>query len=84
MARTGFSASISTCNQGDLSADLIIVGPGSLYTSLLANLLVPDISAAIKASKALRFYVCNVTSQPGETDGYSAFDHVEAFRKQFE
>ena len=63
-----------------LSADLIIVGPGSLYTSLIANLLVPDISRALKASKALRFYVCNVTSQPGETDGYSAFDHAEAFQ----
>jgi len=64
-----------------LSADLIIVGPGSLYTSLVANMLVPDILRAVKASKALRFYICNVTSQPGETDGYSAQDHANAFKK---
>ena len=64
-----------------LSADLIIVGPGSLYTSLVANMLVPDILRAVKASKALRFYICNVTSQLGETDGYSAQDHANAFKK---
>ena len=61
-----------------LGADLIVVGPGSLYTSILANLLVPDISRALKASKAMKFYISNTTSQPGETDDYSVHDHVNA------
>lgn len=59
-----------------LSADLIIVGPGSLYTSLLPNLLVPDLANALRASKALKFYVCNVATQPGETDGFNCLDHI--------
>ncbi len=67
--------------QAILGADLIVVGPGSLYTSILANLLVPDISRALKASKALKFYVANITSEPGETDGYSVDDHVDAIEK---
>jgi uncharacterized cofD-like protein len=57
-------------------AELIIIGPGSLYTSILPNLLVPEIAAAIKASNAPKIYVCNVMTQPGETEGYSAADHV--------
>jgi uncharacterized cofD-like protein len=64
--------------QAILSADLIVVGPGSLYTSLLPNLLVPDLAEAVRASRALKFYVCNVASQPGETDGFSCGDHVRA------
>jgi uncharacterized cofD-like protein len=64
--------------QGILSADLIIVGPGSLYTSILPNLLVSDISEAIRHSKAARFVVCNVATQVGETDSYSCFDHIKA------
>jgi uncharacterized cofD-like protein len=67
--------------QAILSADLIIVGPGSLYTSLLPNLLVPDISAAIQSSRALKFFVCNVATQPGETDGYNCEDHVLTINK---
>lgn len=59
-----------------LAADLIVIGPGSLYTSILPNLLVPDISASIRASRALKIYVCNVATQPGETDGYSCLDHI--------
>ncbi len=59
-----------------LSADLIIIGPGSLYTSLLPNLLVSDLAEAVRASRALKFFVCNVATQPGETDGYSCGDHV--------
>jgi len=66
--------------QAILGADLIVVGPGSLYTSMLPNLLVPDIVKAIKASGALSVYVCNVATQPGETDGYSVTDHYEALR----
>jgi len=64
--------------QALLGADMIVVGPGSLYTSLLPNLLVRDIAAAIRASDAVHIYVCNVATQPGETDGYSAGDHVRA------
>lgn len=59
-------------------ADAIILGPGSLYTSILPNLLVDGISAALRASPALRIYICNVMTQPGETSGYRARDHVEA------
>jgi uncharacterized cofD-like protein len=62
--------------QALLSADLIVIGPGSLFTSILPNLLVPDIAAAISASRALKIYVCNVATQPGETDGYSSHDHA--------
>ncbi|SHJ16145.1 conserved hypothetical protein, cofD-related [Clostridium amylolyticum] len=58
-------------------ADAIIMGPGSLYTSVLPNLLVKDIAYAIKKSKALRIYVSNIMTQPGETDGFTASDHVK-------
>jgi uncharacterized cofD-like protein len=61
-----------------LEADLIALGPGSLYTSLLPNLLVHDLAEAIAASRALKVYVCNTATQPGETEGYSVQDHVDA------
>ena len=61
-----------------LDADLIVVGPGSLYTSILPNLLVKDLAAAFRASGALRVYVCNLATQAGETDGYNALQHVQA------
>ncbi|HEY5671625.1 MAG TPA: uridine diphosphate-N-acetylglucosamine-binding protein YvcK [Anaerolineales bacterium] len=64
-----------------LAADLIIVGPGSLYTSILPNLLVPDILEAIRASRALRIYVCNVATQPGETQNYTCGDHIRAIEE---
>jgi uncharacterized cofD-like protein len=64
--------------QAILNADLIVIGPGSLYTSLLPNLLVPDLMAAIRASRAVKVYVCNIATQPGETDLYSCYDHVRA------
>lgn len=64
--------------QAILSADLIVIGPGSLFTSILPNLLVPDIADAIRASKALKLYVCNVATEPGETDQYSCLDHIRA------
>lgn len=64
--------------QALLDADLIVVGPGSLYTSILPNLLVKDVTAALRASKALKIYVCNLATQAGETDGYDAADHVRA------
>ncbi len=63
--------------QAILAADLIIIGPGSLFTSIMPNLLVPDIVAAIQASRALKLYICNVATQPGETDGYNCEDHIK-------
>lgn len=63
-----------------LNADLLIVGPGSLYTSILPNLLVPEIVQAIVASRALKIYVCNVANQPGETDGYKCSDYLETIQ----
>jgi uncharacterized cofD-like protein len=64
--------------QALLAADLIVIGPGSLYTSILPNLLVPDLAAAVRASRALKIYVCNVASQEGETDHFTCGDHVRA------
>jgi uncharacterized cofD-like protein len=63
--------------QAILASELIVIGPGSLYTSILPNLLVPDIAAAIQASRALKIYVCNVATQQGETEGYSCEDHIK-------
>lgn len=59
-------------------ADFIIMGPGSLYTSVIPNLLVPEIREAIASSTAPRIYVCNIMTQPGETDGYTVADHIKA------
>ena len=60
------------------SADLIVIGPGSLYTSLLPSLLVPGIRSAIESARGLRVYVSNVATQPGETEGYTLSEHVAA------
>jgi uncharacterized cofD-like protein len=64
-----------------LAADLIIVGPGSLYTSLVPNLLVPDLAEAIRASRALKLYIVNIATQHGETDGYTGGDHLRAIEE---
>jgi uncharacterized cofD-like protein len=64
-----------------LAADLIVIGPGSLYTSILPNLLVPRILEALRATSALKVYVCNVATQPGETDGYTAQAHLSALER---
>jgi uncharacterized cofD-like protein len=64
-----------------LDADMIILGPGSLYTSVLPNLLVSGIRRAFAASPALKLYVCNVATQPGETDGLGVSDHVAAIEE---
>jgi uncharacterized cofD-like protein len=64
-----------------LNADLIVVGPGSLYTSLLPNLLVQDLLGAIKSSRALKIYVCNLATQSGETDLYSCYNHTQALEE---
>ncbi|MBQ3819827.1 YvcK family protein [bacterium] len=62
-------------------AEIIILGPGSLYTSVIPNLLVSEISDEIAKSNAKKIYVCNIMTQPGETDGYSVCDHVSAIIK---
>lgn len=62
--------------QAIAEADLIIIGPGSLYTSIIPNLLVPEITQAIANSQVPRLYVCNVMTQPGETDGFTVSDHI--------
>ncbi|WP_128896137.1 gluconeogenesis factor YvcK family protein [Longirhabdus pacifica] len=59
-------------------ADGIVIGPGSLYTSILPNLMVPKIASAVKNSKAKKIFVCNVMTQPGETDNYTVSHHVNA------
>lgn len=63
------------------NADLITIGPGSLFTSLVPNLLVRDISAAIIASQAVKIFVCNLMTQPNETLGLSAADHVRVLHQ---
>jgi uncharacterized cofD-like protein len=62
-------------------ADAIVLGPGSVYTSIVPNLLVDGVAEAIGRSRAVRIYVCNVMTQPGETDTYSASDHVRAIAR---
>lgn len=61
-----------------LSADLILLGPGSLYTSIIPNLLVDGIVDALKKARAPKIYVLNIMTQDGETEGYTAFDHLDA------
>jgi uncharacterized cofD-like protein len=64
-----------------LSADLIVIGPGSLYTSILPNLLVRDLIASLHSSRALKIFVSNIATQTGETDAYSGYDHVRALEE---
>ncbi|MGI6091595.1 MAG: YvcK family protein [Veillonellaceae bacterium] len=59
-------------------ADAVILGPGSLYTSVLPNLLVKGVAEALRETQAVKIYICNVMTQPGETDGYTAAQHVKA------
>jgi uncharacterized cofD-like protein len=61
-----------------MEADMIVIGPGSLYTSILPNLLVEGIREAVQASNATKVYVCNVAIEPGETEGYTVADHLQA------
>lgn len=62
------------------SADTIILGPGSLYTSVIANLLVDEIGEAVRGARARKVFLCNTSIQRGETDGYTATDHLDALR----
>jgi len=64
--------------QSILNADMIVVGPGSIFTSILPNLLVPDLLAAFQSSRALKVLVCNIATQKGETDQFTISDHVTA------
>lgn len=64
--------------QAILQADLVVIGPGSLFTSILPNLLVPGISQALNSTAAKRLYVCNLATQTGETDNYVVADHMDA------
>lgn len=59
-------------------ADMIVLGPGSLYTSLIPNLLIPEITQAIQRSNGKKVYVGNIMTQPGETDSFTASDHLKA------
>ena len=63
------------------SADLFVFGPGSLFTSVIPNLLIPGMREAVAARTARRIYVANIMTQPGETDGYTLSDHVAAFQR---
>ena len=65
-----------------LDADIICIGPGSVYTSIVPNLLIPGITAAIKESTAFKVYICNVMTQQGESDSFSASQHVSAILNQ--
>ncbi|HVF56679.1 MAG TPA: uridine diphosphate-N-acetylglucosamine-binding protein YvcK [Pyrinomonadaceae bacterium] len=63
------------------AADLITIGPGSLYTSILPNLLVERVAGCIGAARAVKIFICNMMTQPGETDGYTARKHLEVVRR---
>jgi len=62
-------------------ADIIVIGPGSLYTSVISNLLVGGIKDALRSTKAVKIYLCNIVTQPGQTDNYTASDHIKAVIK---
>ena len=62
-------------------ADAVVMGPGSLYTSVISNLLVKKISSAVRRSSALKIYISNVMTQPGETDNFTVSDHIKTLRK---
>jgi uncharacterized cofD-like protein len=77
----GNAKALSEAVQAIKDADAIILGPGSLYTSVIPNLLVEDIAKAVQRTKAIRIYVSNVMTQPGETDDFGVEDHVKAILK---
>ena len=70
--------------QAILQADVIVIGPGSLYTSIIPNFLVDGISDALKKSSAPKVLVCNVATQPGETDGFGVSEHWGEFESHSE
>jgi len=74
----GSASVLEDSRRAILDADMIVLGPGSLYTSVIPNLLVSGVTDAILKSGAIKVYVCNVMTQPGETEGYTAGDHISA------
>jgi uncharacterized cofD-like protein len=62
-------------------ADVIVIGPGSLYTSIICNLLVGGIKEALQNTKAVKIYLCNIVTQPGQTDNYTASEHIKAITR---
>ena len=62
-------------------ADLVVIGPGSLYTSIMPSLLLPELMAAVRSSPALKLYICNVATQKGETQGFDLADHLAALER---
>lgn len=72
---------LSEAMQAIQEADAIVMGPGSLYTSITSNLLVKDISKAVKKSNAIKIYISNIMTQPGETTGFKVSDHLKVLRK---
>lgn len=81
MIRPQNAVALPQAIQAILEADMIVIGPGSLYTSILPNLLVSDVSKVLQASKAQKLYVCNVATQKGETSGYTIVDHVSTLQR---
>lgn len=73
----GFTGSVEAIR----AAEMVVIGPGSLYTSILPNLLVAEIAEALRTTTAPIVYVCNIATQPGETTGYNVTDHVEALER---
>ena len=67
--------------QAILDADIVVIGPGSLYTSILPNLLVKGIADALRATSAYKIYICNIATQPGETTDFTVAEHVLALEK---
>ncbi|MCF6149978.1 MAG: uridine diphosphate-N-acetylglucosamine-binding protein YvcK [Candidatus Kuenenia sp.] len=67
-----------------MNADIVVIGPGSLYTSLITNLLVSGICTAICNCNAIKIYICNIVTQPGQTDNYKVSDHIKAINKYLE
>jgi uncharacterized cofD-like protein len=78
---TGKAAALQEVIDDIIDADMIVLGPGSLYTSIVPNLLVDGVCDALKRSKGIKVYVCNVMTQPNETEGYSVTDHIRALEK---
>ena len=68
-----------TVTEAVLEADIIVIGPGSLYTSIIPNFLLDGIREALQTSPAPKIFVCNVATQPGETEGYGVAEHIQAF-----
>lgn len=79
--RPGDASAYPEAVEAIANADMIVIGPGSLYTSIMPNLLVDGIAQAIRAAKGLKVYVCNVATQAGETDGYALSQHMDGILK---